>query len=65
MAEKHEKEGKLNSHLTGDSVRVVAESVGINGLPDTAATYLAEDCTYRLKQIVQVYCYFSSCFHCD
>ncbi|KAL4220050.1 Transcription initiation factor TFIID subunit 6 [Mactra antiquata] len=53
MAEKHEKEGKLNGHLTGESVRVVAESVGIGGLPDTASAYLAEDCTYRIKQIVQ------------
>lgn len=48
-----EKDGKLNGQLTAESVKVVAESVGISGLPDTAATYLAEDCTYRLKQIVQ------------
>ena len=60
MAEKHEKEGKLNGHLTGESVRMVAESVGISGLPDTAASYLAEDCTYRLKQIVQVCFYFQT-----
>lgn len=52
-AEKQEKEGKLNGQLTGESVRVIAESAGISGLPDTAAGYLADDCTYRLKHIVQ------------
>ena len=54
MAEKPEKEHKLNSNITGDSVRVVSEAVGITGLPESAAAYLAEDCTYRLKQVVQV-----------
>ena len=54
MAEKQEKEGKMNGHLTSESVRVIAESVGINGMPDATSNYLAEDCTYRLKQVVQV-----------
>lgn len=60
MADKQEKESKLNCHLTSESVRVVGESVGISGLPDAAAAYLAEDCTYRLKQIVQVTRVFST-----
>ncbi|XP_052215321.1 transcription initiation factor TFIID subunit 6-like [Dreissena polymorpha] len=48
-----EKESKTSSTLTTESVKVIAESTGIGGLPDKAATYLAEDCTYRLKQVVQ------------
>ncbi|KAK3095934.1 hypothetical protein FSP39_021030 [Pinctada imbricata] len=53
MAEKEHKEIKIGSHIPAESVKVVAESVGIAGLPDDAATQLAEDCTYRLKQVVQ------------
>ena len=52
-----EKESKASSTLTTESVKVIAESTGIGGLPDKAATYLAEDCTYRLKQVVQVWSY--------
>ena len=54
MAEKAEKDHKLHSNISGDSVRVVSEAVGITGLPEAAASYLADDCTYRLKQTVQV-----------
>ncbi|KAK3576818.1 hypothetical protein CHS0354_002605 [Potamilus streckersoni] len=53
MAEKHDKEGKISANLSSDSVRVIAESIGFHGVPDDASTYLAEDCTYRLKLIVQ------------
>lgn len=54
MADKTDKEVKQNAHLSAESIKVIAESIGISGLPDAAGTYLAEDCTYRLKQIVQV-----------
>ena len=54
MAEKADKDQKLQSHISGESVRVVSEAVGISGLPEPAANYLAEDCTYRLKMMVQV-----------
>ena len=53
MADKGDKD-KAIAHLTADSIRTIGESVGVGGLPDAAVTYLAEDCTYRLKQIVQV-----------
>lgn len=53
MAEKDHKDPKISNHLTPESIKVVAESIGIAGLPDEAAQYLAADCTYRLKQLVQ------------
>lgn len=56
MTEKHDQKGDklaVSSHLTAEYSRTVAESVGISGIPDAAATYLAEDCTYRLKHIIQ------------
>ena len=61
MSKSLEKEGKevrVSSHLTTESVKVIAESVGTAGLPEDASTQLADDCTYRLKQIVQVICLF-------
>lgn len=54
MAEKEHKEQKIGSQLPGESIKVIAESVGISGIPDDAASVLAEDSSYRLKQIVQV-----------
>ena len=54
MAEKADKDQKLQSHVSGESVKVISEAVGITGLPEPAANYLAEDCTYRLKMMVQV-----------
>ncbi|XP_071084955.1 transcription initiation factor TFIID subunit 6-like [Haliotis cracherodii] len=47
------KEGKVSSHLTVESMKTIAESVGVSGLADEAASQLAEDCTYRMKQIIQ------------
>lgn len=55
MAESKEgKEQKVGSSLTVESVRGIAESVGIGNLSDEAAAFLAEECTYSLKEIVQV-----------
>lgn len=53
MADKEHKEQKIGSQLPGESIKVIAESVGISGIPDDAASVLAEDSSYRLKQIVQ------------
>ncbi|PVD18299.1 hypothetical protein C0Q70_20848 [Pomacea canaliculata] len=54
MAESKEgKEQKVGSSLTVESVRGIAESVGIGNLSDEAAAFLAEECTYSLKEIVQ------------
>ena len=54
MAEKEKKEAKVTANLTQESVKIISESVGIVGLSDEAATRLAVDTTYKLKQIIQV-----------
>lgn len=54
MSDKDKKEPKITSHVPPESVKVVAESVGIASLPDQAASAMAEDATYRLKQVIQV-----------
>lgn len=41
------------SSLSLDSMKVIAESVGIANLGDDAAKELADDVSYRLKVIVQ------------
>ena len=54
-----DKDGKVSSNLSGESMKVIAESVGISGLQDEAAVHLAEDASYRLKQVIQV-CYMDT-----
>jgi hypothetical protein len=54
MADKDKKDVKVDGSLTNESVKVMAESIGIPNLPDTACDCLSADATYRLKQIVQV-----------
>ena len=40
--------------LSQESMKVIAESIGVGNLPDEAAKDLAEDVSYRLKEILQV-----------
>jgi hypothetical protein len=54
MAEKEKREAKVTSALTSESIKVIAESAGIGGLPDNTACFLADDITYRLRQMAQV-----------
>ena len=51
---KDTKEQKVGSNISHESMRVVAESVGISTLPDEAASFLSEQATYYLKTIIQV-----------
>uniref|UniRef100_A0A6B2EJQ1 Transcription initiation factor TFIID subunit 6 n=1 Tax=Phlebotomus kandelakii TaxID=1109342 RepID=A0A6B2EJQ1_9DIPT len=39
--------------LSVESMKVIAESIGVGALPDGAAKELADDISYKLKQIVQ------------
>jgi hypothetical protein len=58
MGDKGEKKDvKISSHMTAESVKVIAESHGVSALGDDAATHMAEDVTYRLKTLVQVLCF--------
>jgi len=40
-------------HLLPESVKVIAETVGLSALSDEAARELAEDATFRLKTLLQ------------
>ena len=40
--------------LAQESVKAFGESIGITQLPDQATNYLAEETTYRIKEIIQV-----------
>ncbi|XP_036367124.1 transcription initiation factor TFIID subunit 6 isoform X1 [Octopus sinensis] len=51
MAEKHEV--KVSSTFSPDSMKGIAESIGVSGIPDDAASQLAEDVSYRLKLLIQ------------
>lgn len=55
MADKEKKDVKITSHLSTESVKVIAETVGIAGLVDDAAAHIADDVTFRLKMMVQVH----------
>ncbi|GFT16740.1 transcription initiation factor TFIID subunit 6, partial [Nephila pilipes] len=47
------KESKASSHFSIESIKIIAESVGVSNLSDEAAKLLADDVTYRLKIIIQ------------
>lgn len=47
-------EESVESQLTPESIKVIAESVGIANLNHEAITLLMDEGTYRLKQITQV-----------
>ena len=47
MADKQAEKSELHT----DSVKAAAESIGINNLSEDAASLLAEDATYRIKQV--------------
>lgn len=53
MADKASKESKVGNHMTHDSIKVIAESIGLAALPEEASKKLSEDVTYRLKHITQ------------
>ncbi|KAK0157348.1 hypothetical protein PV328_011101 [Microctonus aethiopoides] len=48
-----ENESIYGTTLSQESMKVIAESIGVGNLPDEAAKDLAEDVSYRLKEIVQ------------
>ena len=54
MGEKRKKVSSLSGSVTVETVKVIAESVGISELSDAALMYIAEEMTFRLRHTVQV-----------
>ena len=54
MGEKRKKLSALTGSVTPESVKIVAESVGLSELPDAALTFIADDMTFRLRHTIQV-----------
>ena len=50
----NECESVYGTTLSQESIKVIAESIGVGNFPDEAAKDLAEDVSYRLKEIIQV-----------
>lgn len=49
-----ENESMYGTTLSQESIKVIAESIGVGNFPDEAAKDLAEEVSYRLKEIIQV-----------
>ncbi len=47
------KQEEIEPQMSKESVKVIAETIGIDKLNDEAANYLADDLTHRLKELVQ------------
>lgn len=61
----NDSESIYGTTLSQESMKVIAESIGVGNLPDEAAKDLAEDVSYRLKEIIQVIIqYFSKYCRC-
>lgn len=61
-----ENESVYGTTLSQESIKVIAESIGLGTLPDEAAKDLAEDVSYKLKEIIQVtyaFAYFFKWYH--
>jgi len=54
MGENGKKRSVVTSCLTPDTVKIVAESVGVSDLTDVALTVIANEMTFRLRHTVQV-----------
>lgn len=50
----NESESIYGTTLSQESIKVIAESIGVGNFPDEATKDLAEDVSYRLKEIIQV-----------
>lgn len=49
-----ENESMYGTTLSQESIKVIAESIGVGNFPDEAAKDLAEEVSYRLKETIQV-----------
>lgn len=52
----NESESMYGTTISQESIKVIAEGIGVGNFPDEAAKDIAEDVSYRLKEIIQVSC---------
>lgn len=50
---KHNESDLYGSSFSIESIKVIAESIGIGNLPDDAAKELADDISFKVKHIIQ------------
>lgn len=48
-----DEEGPVRHLLSGESIKIMGESVGVSNLSDDATARLGEDLEYRLKEVIQ------------
>lgn len=53
MGDNSEKTLHYGTNLSLESIKVIAESIGVANLPDDAAKELADDISYKIKKIVE------------
>jgi len=54
MGEKRKKLSALTGSVTPESVKIVAESVGLSDLSDATLMFIADEMTFRLRHTIQV-----------
>lgn len=47
------KESKNNSSVSLESIKIIAESIGVSNISDDAAKIVADDISYRMKMMIQ------------
>ena len=53
MADGEKKENQIGNGISNESVKLIAESIGIHGMPEEALQQMADDVSYRLRMLVQ------------
>ena len=56
MEEKKTSKQRCFAALSRDTVQMIGEAVGHSDLPEDVAALIAEDVTYRLRELTQVKC---------
>lgn len=51
---RHQTEEKTYAVFSADSIKMMADSVGLSSIPHDAAVALGEDASYRMRQVIMV-----------
>ena len=65
--ERNDKSKKMDEkkfiQISPESIMLMGDSAGNSSVPDCVAKSLAEDASYRLRELIQVCCSQCFCFH--